>query len=58
MIIIVGIAFFILATVVRWWMMKTYRQWRQVPKKLGANGQAVALSILDTNGLPNVRLEV
>ncbi|MBX2883649.1 MAG: zinc metallopeptidase [Granulosicoccus sp.] len=58
MIIVIGIVFFALAAAVRWWMMKTYRQWGQVPNKLGANGQAVARHILDSNGLHHVQLEV
>lgn len=58
MIIVIGLVFFALAAVVRWWMMKTYRQWGQVPNKLGANGQAVARHILDANGLQHVSLEV
>jgi Zn-dependent membrane protease YugP len=57
-IILIGIIFFALASVVRWWMMKTYKQWGQVPNKLGANGQAVARHILDSNGLQHVQLEV
>lgn len=58
MIIIIGVFFFGLAGVVRWWMMKTYRQWGQIPNRLGANGQSVARHILDANGLHNVQLEV
>ncbi|MFK7892448.1 MAG: zinc metallopeptidase [Granulosicoccus sp.] len=58
MIILIGLIFFALAAMVRWWMMKTYKQWGQVPNKLGANGQAVARHILDSNGLHHVQLEV
>ncbi len=58
MFIIIGILTFGLAAIVRWWMTRTYATWSRVPNKVGANGQAVARHILDSNNLQHVRLEV
>jgi len=43
---------------VRWWMKRTYAQWKQVRNTVGANGWQVARHILDANGLQQVQLEV
>lgn len=58
MFIIIGILSFALAGIVRWWMTRTYSVWGNVPNKIGANGNAVARHILDSNNLQNVQLEV
>ena len=58
MIIVLGLATWLAAAVVRWWMTKTYAKWREVPNTIGANGHTIARHILDSNGLQVVQLEV
>ena len=58
MFIIIIIFSFIGSALVRVWLQRTYRQWSQIPNKVGANGHAVASHILDSNDLHHVRLEV
>lgn len=58
MFLLIIITSFIGSALVRAWLQRTYRQWSQIPNKVGANGHQVARHILDNNHLHHVRLEV
>ena len=47
-----------LSYLVKVWLMRTYKEWGEVPNAVGASGFQVARHILDTNDLQHVILEV